>query len=450
MHQALKDAANICKTIMRNGYDAHIVNAPLQESLLRERISKALPPAVDIACEIDFDALLKLFPHAQRESDQRTLAVLSDNGVIFRFYTLDSGPGSHPELALLRVTPSMAEAMTPDARRKLHMPVYSGPIAGEDLYDGFEDLKNGIIRLNGLPDETLKHNYLLAIRALRFAANYDLPIDPNSWMAIVRASARVLDYVPAQDIMEEWRKVAAESMHSFVKLLFDSHILQGLIPEIASLACVVQQNDKGVIDGNVFEHTLKAMRLYPETGMHYDWLGAMAMLFHDVGKLYTAEYSNGRWTYFQHHKIGAKVTRKILRRLHFDLADADLICHLVNQHMRFHFMMTDQGIRRFKEQKETTRLIAMAKADLLARDDSFTSFNHNLKYLERAETPAQLLEPLLNGNEIMNLTCIQPGPMVGAIRAALLRAQQDGEVTNREEAIVFARNQAKKQIDETR
>jgi len=60
MHQALKDAITISKTLLRNGYDAHVINAPLQEHLLEN----AKQPTVDIACEPDLDTLIKLFPKA--------------------------------------------------------------------------------------------------------------------------------------------------------------------------------------------------------------------------------------------------------------------------------------------------------------------------------------------------------------------------------------------------
>lgn len=443
MHQALKDAVSICKTLLRNGYDAHVINAPLQERLLSARTpGQTDAPAVDIACEASGETLLKLFPRVSLEDGKRAMAEMEEDGVLFRFYPLEAADAGHPELSLLRVTPTMAAQMSPRERLQLRLTGFGSPTPTGDQYEGFEDLKGGDIRLVGLPDETLRHDYLLAVRALRFAANFDAPIEPNTWMAIVRASVRVNDYVPARDIMEEWRKVAAESMFRFVRLLYEAHILQGLIPEVAALVCVPQQNDKGECEGNVFEHTLKCLEHYPEEGFHYDWLGAMAMLFHDVGKLFTAEYFDGHWTYYQHHRVGAKVTRKILRRLHFAQEDADLICHLVNHHMRFHFMMTDRGIRRFKAVGETPRLIAMARADLQAREDSFTSFNHNMKYLGRAETPEQMLEPLLNGNEIMEETRLSPGPLVGVIRDALLQAQIAGEVTDRDSALAFVRQYA--------
>ena len=77
----------------------------------------------------------------------------------------------------------------------------------------FEDFdKAGSVKLVGLPSKTLAKNYLLAIRALRYAANFDLPVNPHTWVSIIQSANRILDYVPAREIMEEWRKVAAESM----------------------------------------------------------------------------------------------------------------------------------------------------------------------------------------------------------------------------------------------
>ncbi|MDR2574233.1 MAG: HD domain-containing protein [Desulfovibrio sp.] len=440
MHKAIKEAIGVCKALLRNGYDAYVINAPLQQHLL----NKPQQTAVDIACEPDVATLLKLFPKAEVEPEKRFLAQMEENGILFRFYPIEIAEAAHPELSLLRITPTMMNLMDPQKRLHLRLTGFGSPAPSGEAHDGFEDFKSGVIRLTGLPDETLRHNYLLAIRALRFAANYDIPIEPNTWLAIVRAASRVLDYVVLTDIMDEWRKVAAESLYRFVRLLYDAHILQGLIPEVAALSRIRQQRNEEGEEESVFEHTLNCVKHYPEEDFHYDWLGTMAMLFHDVGKLYTGEFFDGRWTFYQHHRVGAKVTRKILRRLHFNTEDIDLLCHLVNNHMRFHFMLTDRGIRRFKSLDEYPRLIAMSRADLRARNGNYTSFNHNMKYLDRAETPEQMLEPLLNGNEIMTETHLAPGPLVGVIRGALLQAQIAGDVADRGSAIDFVKDYAKK------
>ena len=434
MHEALKVAISVCKTMLRNGYDAHVINAPLQQQLLE----KGGSPAVDIACEPDVDVLSKLFPALSRVDEGPLLAQLVEEGVTLRFYPLVVEDASHPELSLMRISPTMVARLDPKDRQNLSL---AGCVVPEntDIYAGFAEVKSGPIRLCGLPDETLRRNYLLAIRALRFAANFDLPIEANTWLAIVRSASRVLDYVPAADIMNEWRQVPPTAMYRFVRLLYDAQILQGLIPEVASLNAIRERNHNTGEEESIFEHTLACMKFYPEKDFHYDWLGTLSMLFHDVGKLFTGENIDGEMSFYQHHRVGAKVTRKILRRLHFTTEDIDLLCHLVRYHMRFHFMMTDRGIRRFKALDEYPRLIAMARADVQARDGNFTSFNHNMKYLERAETPEQMLEPLLNGNEIMNETHLAPGPLVGDIREALLQAQIAGEVTDTASAIRFVR-----------
>ena len=109
-------------------------------------------------------------------------------------------------------------------------------------------------------------------------------------------------------------------------------------------------------------------------------------------------------------------------------------------------MLTDRGIRRFKALDEYPRLMEMTRADIKARDGSYTYFNHNRKYLARAETPEQMLEPLLNGNQIMEFTDLPPGPMVGVIRDALLQAQIAGEVTDLESAVTFVRSYKQKNV----
>lgn len=443
MLEALKEAAMICKTLFRNGYDAHIINAPLQERLLKRAHSNI---AVDLASEADGDIITKIFPAAriydkEDKAETRICATLEQKGVLYRFYQLAMENAEHPELAQMKFTPTMMTMLAPEERSKLRFTGFGALVPTlEGEYEGFEPLEDGQIKISGLPDGTLRHNYLLAIRALRFAANFDLPIEENTRLAILRAASRVLDYVPASDIMDEWRKVAAESMYLFVKLLFDVHILQGLIPEVAALSCVRHiRNKKSNEVEDLFTHTINCMKHYPEGEFHYDWLGTMAELFHDVGKLYTAEYVDGQWTFYQHHRVGAQVTRKILRRLHMSVEDIDLICHLVRHHMRFTSQMTDRGIRRFMSLDEYPRLIEMSRADIEARDDVYTSFNHNMKYLNRASTPVQMLEPLLNGNEIMRETHLAPGPQVGVIRDALLKAQIAGDVTDVASAIHFVK-----------
>jgi poly(A) polymerase len=441
---SFRDAITICKSVMRNGFDAHVINTPLQHELIELLGSRE----IDLATDAPFAELAKIFPHVLAENipdNPALIGSMQQDGYLYRFYLMNMAEASLPENDLTRLTPTILTRL--EAKGPLPPSLIGGmaslsPPDVDSTY-GFANLSSGPIRLEGLPDETLRGNYLLGIRAFRFAANYDLTIDPNTWISIMRSAQSILDNVPIQHIMDEWRKVEAENMWKFVRMLFASQIMHGILPEVAGLYRVQQtRNDSGQ-EENVLDHTIECVRRYPEDGFHYDWYGTFAMLFHDVGKLYTAECYQNRWTFYEHHRVGAKVTRKILRRLHMPHQDIELVCHLVRHHMRFQFMMTDRGIRKFRALDEYPRLIAMSRANIKAREDNYTAFNHNQKYLERAELPEQMLEPLLNGNEIMVFTDLRPGPRVGSIRSALLKAQVAGEVTTREEAIAFVRNMAK-------
>ncbi|MEJ5243149.1 MAG: HD domain-containing protein [Desulfomicrobiaceae bacterium] len=429
MPQPIRDAASLCKTIMRNGYDAYVIGAALHERLL----AHSKDATVDICTDLDLDGLRGLFPEV-KAAEGPMFATLTQGESVFHFYAADVLDASHPEVCVAQLTPRMILSLQECEEFPLSVacPYIPQP---RDTYDGFESLDRGVVQLKGIPDETLKHDYSRAIRALRFAANYHLPIEANTWMALVRSSRRVLDYVSVTDIMDEWRKVEAENMWRFVQLLFETMILHGLVPELAALSRIFETKSEDQHE-SVWEHTVAVMRHYPEE-LPYDWYGTLACLFHDCGKLYTGESVGERITFYQHHRVGAKVARKILKRLRFNTDEVDLICHLVRHHMHFHFMLTDKGIRRFKALDEYPRLIEIARANIKARGAAYTEFNHNMKMLDRADIREELLEPLLNGKQIMDIAGIKPGPAVGLIRDSLLQAQISGDVATVDEAVQF-------------
>ncbi|MEF2146576.1 MAG: HD domain-containing protein [Desulfovibrionaceae bacterium] len=440
MSQPFKDAVGFCKTIMRNGYDAYVINARLQEQTLETDAAK---PEIDISTEMDFEELSRLFPNVKPSNEPSVCGIIKEGDSTYYFYQSQVITDAHPEECVTRLTPRLMKKLEQRGEVPLSSVCPYIPSAVETL-DGFADFSEGQVRFLGIPDETLKRDYLLAVRALRFAANFQLPIEPNSWLAIVRGARRVLDYVSMTDIMDEWRKVEAETMWQFVHYLFDSQILHGLIPEVAALSRVKQIKNPEAGEETVFQHTLDVMRHYPEE-LPYDWFGTLACLFHDVGKLFTAEYFEDQWTFYQHHRVGARITRKIMNRLRFEPEDIDLVCNLIKNHMRPHFMLTDKGIRRFKALDEYPRIMEMVRADIKARGGSYRELNHNLKMLERADIPEETLEPFLNGNEIMQATGLKPGPQVGLIRDTLLKAQISGEVLDYDGAIQFVKDYARRE-----
>lgn len=435
------EAKTICKTILRNGYDAYLINITLQKEI-NELLGIS---EISVACDVDLETLQKLFPNLEPSDEVGELAYLvGETGCIFRFYSANCSAVAHPEALRLHFTPRLINQLE-QCDRKLFEAVAGTAnfIKSEEV---FADLSCGFIKLQGIPQLTLQKNYVLAIRALRLAANYDLPIDPNTWVAIVQSASNVANYVSGHSFVEEWRLVSAESMWRFFELLKDSSILHGIIPELGALTAVKQQTVKNNdAEESVFEFTLRCLKYYPEELLHYDWVGAVAVLFHAIGKAYAAERVDGRWYFSQFHRIGEKVTRKILHRLHFESDEIDTICDIISNQIRFQSMMTDRGMQKFLELPHQQRLIELARAQIKAiPNGNYTNFNHNLKFMERGTTPLSMREPLLNGNEIMEHTNLDPGPKVGRLRDALLNAQIIGEVKNTEDAIRFVKENVNK------
>lgn len=210
---------------------------------------------LDIACELDFETLGKLFPNLVRGAEEEVIGTLlsEETGILYRFYPTDVSDASHPEMVVRRITPHMQEALRAASEETYGAVMRLSSFLNSDRV--IEDVGCGCVRLAGIPQLTLARNYTLAIRVLRMAANYDLPVDSATWVAIVQASGRIADYVPASEFVHEWRQVAAENMWRFVQLLADSAILPGLVPEVAALASLRQNKGKLVDEERAFFST---------------------------------------------------------------------------------------------------------------------------------------------------------------------------------------------------
>lgn len=431
-------AKQVCKTIMRNGFDAYVITPNLQEELHKYQTEKE----ISIACAADYETLYKLFPSIAKSDIVDEIATLKEEGAeyTFRFYSTNVVEGVDPSLGLMRISRKMFQEIREHSPRLYEAVSASADFLASDRV--FEDLACGQIKLAGIPLFTLQHNYTFAIRALRMSANYELPIEPNTWAAIVQNAKHIIDYVPAKVFMAEWRLVSAESMWKFIELLHESTILFGLIPELEPLATLTQNINRDSFEQEtIFSHTIRCMKHYPEEKLHHDWIGLVATLLHQIGKPMTAQHFDGRWYFFQHHRVGASIARSVLGRLYFDAEDIEIISSIIRNYVRFQSMMTDSNIHQFMELPQTERIIELNRAIIKATTDAnYTNFNHNIKYMKRADMPLNMLEPLLNGNEIMKHTSLPPGPSIGILRDELLNMQILGNVKNQEEAIAFVRS----------
>src|SRR5512142_1577349 len=149
MSQSFKDAVGICKAIIRNGYDAYVINARLQTTLL----ASLSQPELDVCTDADFDELQKLFPNISKEQGE-SFAQLKEGETQLHFYHADTAEASHPEDCLVRLTTRLAKKLTEVDELPPNLACPYLPRT-EDPLDGFAEFSAGVVRFKGIQDQTL-------------------------------------------------------------------------------------------------------------------------------------------------------------------------------------------------------------------------------------------------------------------------------------------------------
>jgi len=169
---------------------------------------------------------------------------------------------------------------------------------------------------------------------------------------------------------------------------------------------------------------------------------ALAVLFHDVGKPPTLRVAPDRIRFDDHDRVGAELTRSILRRLRFANDTVDQVVPMVAEHMRF------REVRRLRPAK-LKRLLArptfpdeleLHRLDCLASHGDLA--NHDFLCNEAATIPPAELRPipLVNGHDLLQLG-YAPGPALGRVLKEIREQQLDGQLCSREDALAYARQQ---------
>jgi poly(A) polymerase len=157
-------------------------------------------------------------------------------------------------------------------------------------------------------------------------------------------------------------------------------------------------------------------------------------LLHDIGKPATRRYEAGGGVSFHHHEVvGAKLTAKRLRALRFDTATIKDVSRLVELHLRFHGYgaggWTDSAVRRYVTDAGPLleRLHRLTRSDCTTRNRRRAdelSFAYDDLEARIAELAVQeelgKMRPDLDGQEIMAILGLTPGPAVGQAYAYLL------------------------------
>ena len=342
-----------------------------------------------------------------------------------------------------------------------------------DPFDGVADLEDGIIATPLDPDITFSDDPLRMMRCVRFATQLNFEIEEETREALARNADR-LKIISGERIQEELNKIIlAPHPSTGFFYLRESGLLQLILPELVALDQVETRN--GRAHKNNFYHTLEVlenvvraqkakandMRLNglddkaaakegEPTFDHTLWL-RWAALLHDIGKPKSKRWEPAQgWTFHNHNYLGAKMVPGIFRRLKLPLdAKMKYVQKLVDLHMRPQVIadeeVTDSAVRRMVNDAgdDIDDLMMLCEADITSKNQvkkqrflqTFQLVREKIVDLKERDFK-RLLQPCIDGNEIMEMFHLQPCREVGVLKQTLKDAVLDMKVPNEREPLM--------------
>ena len=317
-----------------------------------------------------------------------------------------------------------------------------------DPFNGLADLEDGIIATPLDPEITFSDDPLRMMRCIRFATQLNFMIEDETFEALERMADRI-KIVSGERIKDELNKIILAAHPSIgFELLQRSGLLQIILPELAALDIVEQKN--GRAHKNNFYHTLEVLENVcknDDSSLYLRW----AALLHDVGKPRSKRWDPAvGWTFHNHNAIGAKMVPQIFRRLSLPMdMKMKYVQKLVDLHMRpiaiADDIVTDSAVRRLLNDAgdDIDDLMTLCEADITSKNEvrkkifleNFRMVREKLADLKEKDYK-RLLQPVIDGNEIMELFHLKPSREVGILKQCLKDAVLDNRVANEREPLM--------------
>ena len=326
-----------------------------------------------------------------------------------------------------------------------------------DPFNGIADLEDGIIATPLDPEVTFSDDPLRMMRCIRFATQLNFHIEEETFDALTRMADRI-KIVSGERIEVELNKIIMSPHPSIgFEYLQRSGLLQIILPELAALDIVEKRDGKA--HKNNFYHTLEVLEnvCAEQSAVSNSqlansplWL-RWAALLHDIGKTKSKRWDPATgWTFHNHNLIGAKMVDTIFRRLKMPMgAEMKYVKKLVDLHMRPQVIadneVTDSAVRRLLNDAgdDIDDLMTLCEADITSKNEvrkkmfleNFRMVREKLTDL-KAKDYKRLLQPVIDGNEIMELFHLKPSREVGTLKQYLKDAVLDNKVENSREPLM--------------
>ncbi|MGP1435062.1 MAG: CCA tRNA nucleotidyltransferase [Phocaeicola sp.] len=316
-----------------------------------------------------------------------------------------------------------------------------------DPFNGLEDLYDAIIRTPLDPDITFSDDPLRMMRCIRFATQLNFFIEDKTFEALTRNKERI-KIISKERIADELNKIILSPIPSKGFIDLDRcGLLELIFPELVALQGVEVRNGRAHKDN--FYHTLEVLDNISKQTDNL-WL-RWAAVFHDIGKPKTKRWDpQVGWTFHNHNFVGEKMIPDIFRKMKLPMNEKmKYVQKMVGLHMRPIVMadneVTDSAVRRllYEAGDDIDDLMLLCEADITSKNevrkrkflDNFKLVRKKLKDLQEKDYK-RLLQPCINGNEIMEMFHLTPSKEVGILKQTLKNAVLDNKVENKREPLM--------------
>ena len=435
-----KPIAETSEKLLAAEFEAYLVGGCVRDLLLDRE-----PKDWDIATNAKPEEVLGLFPDSVYENEFGTVGVKTGS--------------EDPRLKIAEVTTYRIEGRYTDKRHP--DAVKFARTVGEDLsrrdftvnamalgpdlavidpHGGEEDLRAGVIRTVGEPEERFSEDALRLLRAVRLAAELGFEIEMSTRRAMEK-QAGLLEMIAKERIRDEFLKIVmCDRASAGMLLLEETDLLRYILPELRE-GLGVSQNKHHIY--SVFEHHIRYLDYAAKQG--YPLEIRLAALLHDIGKPKTKEGDGPDATFYNHERVGAKMAARALERLRLSKDALERTVHLIRYHMFYYNVdeVSAAGVRRFLARvgpENVDDLLKVREADRIGSGVPKAvpyKMRHLLFMIDKVkQDPLSPKMLKVNGEDVMRAADIPAGPRVGKILAVLLEDVLDDPGKNEKKTLL--------------
>ncbi|MEK9171044.1 MAG: CCA tRNA nucleotidyltransferase, partial [Patescibacteria group bacterium] len=431
-----KEVKEIIKALENAGFEAYAVGGCVRDFILGRE-----PYDWDFTTNAKPEEIQKVFKRSVYENDFGTVAVNTESKneklriIEITTYRVEEKytDKRHPDVV------KFTKKLEDDLSRRdftINAIAYDGK-KFIDPFEGKKDIKNKIIRAVGEPYKRFNEDALRLMRAIRFAVQFEFLIEIKTGDAILDNSNNIVA-ISKERIRDELSKIImTKNAKTGIEMLNSFGILKHTMPELGE-GIDVAQNKHHIY--TVWEHNLLALDW--AAGHDYKLENRFASLLHDVAKPRTKQGKGLNSTFYNHEVVGAKMTAKILERLKFPKKFIEKVVLLVRYHLFYYNVeeVTESSVRRLVKNVGPENMNDLLEVRIADRKGSGVpkaepyKLRHLRAIIEKvSRDPISVKMLKINGDDLIKILKIEPGPRIGYILNILLDEVLDDPEKNKKE-----------------